>query len=91
MPQGLAVKAKLMFVMISGCSGGGKSTLIRELGRLGYAVVQEPGLRIVAEERLGDGSALPWIDAAAFGRRALAMSIADHNAAERLTFSTAVS
>jgi predicted ATPase len=31
------------FVVISGCSGGGISTLFAELGRRGYAVVDEPG------------------------------------------------
>jgi putative ribosome biogenesis GTPase RsgA len=36
------------FVVISGCSGGGKSTLINELRRRGYRVVEEPGRRIVA-------------------------------------------
>jgi predicted ATPase len=75
-----------MLVMISGCSGGGKSTLLSEIARRGYAVVKEPGLRIVAEERLGDGRALPWVDAAAFGQRALAMSIKDHRAARGITF-----
>jgi predicted ATPase len=73
-------------VMISGCSGGGKSTLIAELARLGYATVAEPGRRILAEERAGDGKALPWVDHAAFGQRALAMSVADHEAARGLTF-----
>jgi predicted ATPase len=38
------------FVVISGCSGGGKSTLIAELGPRGHAVVGEPGQRIVKEE-----------------------------------------
>ncbi len=75
-----------MFVMISGCSGGGKSTLLSELARREYAVVAEPALRVVAEEREGDGRALPWVDAAAFSQRALAMSIADHQAARGLTF-----
>jgi predicted ATPase len=74
------------FVVISGCSGGGKSTLVGELARRGYAVVPEPGRRILAEERAGDGRALPWVDAAAFARRALAMSGADHEAARGLTF-----
>ena len=74
------------FVMISGCSGGGKSTLIAEFARRGYAVVAEPGRRIIAEEHAGDGSALPWVDAAAFARRALRMSIADYEAASGLTF-----
>lgn len=38
------------FVVISGCSSGGKSTLLAELGRRGYAVVDEPGRRIVKDE-----------------------------------------
>jgi len=75
-----------MFVMISGCSGGGKSTLIGELARRGRAVVAEPGRRVIAEARAGDGTTLPWVDAAAFARRALEMSIADHQAARGLTF-----
>ena len=75
-----------MFVMISGCSGGGKSTLLAELARRGYATVAEPGRRIIAEARAGDGATLPWVDAAAFARRALEMSIADHEAASGLTF-----
>ena len=74
------------FVMLSGCSGGGKSTLLAELARRGFAVVAEPGRRIIAEARAGDGTTLPWVDAAAFARRALAMSAADHAAAQGLTF-----
>jgi len=65
------------FVVISGCSGGGKSTLLAELRRRGHAVVEEPGRRIVREERAGDGAALPWIDPAAFARRAVAMALED--------------
>src|SRR5262245_15100626 len=65
------------FVIISGCSGGGKSTLLTELARRGFATVEEPGRRIVREEMDGAGSALPWVDAQAFGRRAVALSLAD--------------
>ena len=75
-----------MFVMISGCSGGGKSTLLLELARRGHAVVAEPGRRIIAEARIGDGRTLPWVDAAAFAHRALDMSGADFEAARGLTF-----
>jgi predicted ATPase len=64
-------------VVISGCSGGGKSTLLAELGRRGYAVIEEPGRRIVREELDGDGAALPWVNAAAFARRAIAMASID--------------
>jgi predicted ATPase len=69
------------FVVISGCSSGGKSTLLAELGRRGYAVVEEPGRRIVREELKAKGSALPWIDATAFARRAVALALADRAAA----------
>lgn len=65
------------FVTISGCSGGGKSTLIAELARRGHAVVVEPGRRIVREELAGDGKALPWVDGTAFARRAIAMALDD--------------
>lgn len=65
------------FVLISGCSGGGKSTLLAELGARGLPVVEEPGRRIVREELAGDGAALPWVDGAAFARRAISMTLAD--------------
>ncbi|MAU98610.1 MAG: ATPase [Fulvimarina sp.] len=65
------------FVIISGCSGGGKSTLLAELARRGQRVVEEPGRRIVAEERRTGGSALPWLDPVAFARRAVAMAEQD--------------
>jgi predicted ATPase len=67
--------------VISGCSGGGKSALLAELGRRGHVTVEEPGRRIVREELLGDGSALPWVDGAAFARRAIALALADRDAA----------
>jgi predicted ATPase len=66
-----------LFVVISGCSGGGKSTLLTELGRRGYMTVEEPGRRIVKEELLGNGLALPWVNEAAFARRAIALALAD--------------
>ena len=75
-----------MLVMISGFSSGGKSTLLAELVRRGYSVVAEPGRRIIAEARGGDKQTLPWINAAAFARRAIEMSVADFQAANGLTF-----
>lgn len=65
------------FFVISGCSGGGKSSVLRELERRGHHVVEEPGRRIIAEERGRADAALPWIDPAAFATRAVAMSLAD--------------
>jgi predicted ATPase len=70
------------FVIISGCSGGGKSTLLAELRRRGHEVVEEPGRRIVARELHTGGVALPWLDSLAFVRQAMALSLADRAAAE---------
>jgi predicted ATPase len=70
------------FVTISGCSGGGKSTLLNELGRRGYPTVEEPGRRIVVDELQRDGRALPWADAVAFVRRAIELSLADRAGAD---------
>ncbi|MBK1696201.1 AAA family ATPase [Rhodovibrio salinarum] len=64
-------------VILSGCSGGGKSTLLAELQRRGFQTVEEPGRRIVAEEQRGAGKALPWVDLEAFARRAIEMASRD--------------
>lgn len=69
------------FVVLSGCSGGGKSSLLAELARRGHAVVEEPGRRIVAEEMRTGGAALPWVDLEAFARRAVQMALADRASA----------
>ncbi|QNP78995.1 AAA family ATPase [Agrobacterium tumefaciens] len=69
------------FIILSGCSGGGKSTLLAELARRGFASVEEPGRRIVIEETRNNGTALPWIDIEAFARRAIAMALEDRQKA----------
>ena len=43
-------------ILISGCSGGGKSTLLDELERRGHTVVREPGRRLIA------AGVTPWGD-----------------------------
>ncbi|MGL3207874.1 AAA family ATPase [Bradyrhizobium sp. BR 1433] len=65
------------FVLISGCSGGGKSTLLAELAARGYQVVEEPGRRIIADELASGGNALPWVDTATFLRRAIDVALQD--------------
>src|ERR1044072_2224935 len=72
------------FVVISGCFGGGKSTLLAELANRGHAVVDEPGRRIVKDEVQREGAALPWVNGTAFARRAIALALADRVAASRL-------
>jgi predicted ATPase len=71
------------FVVISGCSGGGKSTLLRELAQRGHAVVEEPGRRIVRDELERGGTALPWVDGVAFARRAIELALANRADAHR--------
>ena len=68
---------------VSGCSSSGKSSLLAELGRRGYAFVEEPSRRIVKEELELGGSALPWMDRAAFARRCIALALSDLRAARR--------
>jgi predicted ATPase len=70
------------FVLITGCSGGGKSTLLAELRARGHHVVEEPGRRIVQQELEAGGDALPWVDPLAFTRRAIEMALADREAAK---------
>ncbi|UOK70898.1 AAA family ATPase [Ancylobacter polymorphus] len=70
------------FVVISGCSGGGKSTLLAELARRGFATVEEPGRRIVAEQLSAGGTDLPWVDLAGFARRAVSLAQQDRVAAQ---------
>ncbi len=43
-------------ILITGCSGGGKSTLIEALAREGFAIVSEPGRRLIA------AGIYPWDD-----------------------------
>lgn len=73
------------FILISGCSGGGKSTLLNTLKARGHHVVEEPGRRVVKAEQASGGNALPWTDVEAFLHRTLDLAVADHKAAQDLT------
>lgn len=57
--------------VVTGCSGGGKSSLLDELARRGHSVMPEPGRIIVREELEGAGEALPWVDLKKFAERAI--------------------
>lgn len=69
------------FFILSGCSGGGKSTLIAALAERGFATIEEPGRRVVREEVAAGGTALPWLDIAAFARRITALAQEDYKRA----------
>ncbi|MBB3595011.1 putative ATPase [Rhizobium sp. BK529] len=76
-------------VLLSGCSGGGKSTLLAELAKRGFAVTEEPGRRIVKQQLESAGDALPWVNMAGFAQRAIGMAVQDLQNAQkqsRLTF-----
>ena len=47
-------------VVVSGCSGGGKSSLLSEMARRGYLIKPEPGRQIVQEQSCIEGDAVPW-------------------------------
>lgn len=78
------------FILITGCSAGGKSTLLTALKSAGHAVVEEPGRRIVRDAMAaGEDAVLPWVDVVAFARRALEMARSDlaaHRAASGPVF-----
>ena len=58
-------------VVLTGCSGGGKSTLIDALAARGFATVAEPGRRAVRE-------GLSWVDRPRrFAERLVELAIAD--------------
>jgi predicted ATPase len=47
------------FVVLSGCSGGGKSTLLAELGRRGFPIYEEAGRQVIKEQLYIGGDAIP--------------------------------
>ena len=74
-PANRALAGSDRLVVVSGCSGGGKSTLLAEMVRRGWAVFPEPGRQIVREQTLIGGPALPWVDLAAFAELALSRAM----------------
>jgi len=62
-------------VVITGCSGGGKSTLLAELARRGHRVFPEPGRQIVREQDWIGGDALPWSEPLKFAELVLSRGL----------------
>lgn len=70
-------------ILITGCSGGGKSSLLGELARRGYRTVPEPGRRLIA------AGITPWEDPLAFLTAAAEMAredLAEHRDEEGPVF-----
>lgn len=51
---------KKRLIVISGCSGGGRSTLLAELANNGYTVMPEVGRELVKEQLALNSNILPW-------------------------------
>jgi predicted ATPase len=71
----LAEKEPERFVVISGCSGGGKSALLAELARRGLPVFEEAGRQVVKEQLHIGGGALSWDDIRLFIELTVSRSI----------------
>ena len=74
----------MTFVVISGCSGGGKSTLIDELAARGFSVQPEAGRQIVKEQLSIDGDGVPWQNRIKFMELCMDRSIHFYNTASTL-------
>lgn len=62
-------------VVLSGCSGAGKSSLLAELGHRGFAIYEEPGRQVVKEQLYIGGDALPWGNVGQFVELTISRSI----------------
>lgn len=71
------------FVIISGCSGGGKSSIITELTGRGYSTVLEPGRQIVKEQSIINGDALPWLNLQKFLDLVLSRYLLQYNSQKK--------
>ena len=63
------------FIVLSGCSGGGKSTLLTELNRRGFTVFEEPGRQLIKEQQYIEGTAYPWTNPLQFVELSVSRSI----------------
>ncbi len=69
------------FYVLTGCSGGGKSTLLSELDKRGYRVFPEPGRQIVKEQQSVGGDGLPWKNKTKFAELCVSRAMYFYNSA----------
>lgn len=72
-------------VVISGCSSGGKSTLLSELKSRGYTTVSEVGREIVKEQLAAGANITPWQKPIEFCELLIERSIAAYKLAQGMT------
>ena len=68
-------------IVISGCSGGGKSSIIEALSAQGFATMPEAGRILVREELATGGNALPWTNPVSFAHKLIGRAITQFDAA----------
>lgn len=76
--------------VISGGPGSGKTTVLQELAKLGFPCAPEVARKIIQEQTLSGGTALPWQDRETYTQLMLSRSIEsylEHSPASQPTFS----
>jgi len=71
-----------LMVVISGCSGGGKSSLLTEMAARGFPIRPEPGRQIVKEQLYIGGDALPWANTRKFAELCVWRALYFYNTAD---------
>lgn len=66
------------FYILTGGPGSGKTTLIEQLGMMGYDCIPETGRKIIQQQLSSGGTALPWADKAEYSRLMLQHSVQDY-------------
>ncbi len=64
-------------IVLSGCSGGGKSSLLAELARRHHSVFSEAGRDVVREQTLIGGQGTPWTDLTFFVELTVSRAVGD--------------
>src|SRR5579859_6165160 len=73
------------FIILTGGPGSGKSALIEELRRRGYATTREAGRGIIQHQMAIGGRALPWNDPLLFAEMMLSWEMRSYDLAKRET------
>lgn len=76
--------------MITGASGGGKSTLVDALGERGYSVMPESALSVLQEQEQRSASPLSKAKLQAFMEEVLERSIRAYDAAQKEHFERSI-
>ena len=75
---------KNRLIVISGCSSGGKSTLLSELSSQGYTIVEEEGRKLVKQQLAANSGITPWEQPQLFCKLLIDKSIEAYHQAEKI-------